>query len=139
MGKVVDLEPKDGRGVATIEIEPRYGPIPKDTRVILRQKALLGETYIELTPGDKSAGTAGRRGDAGLQGHAGGGPDRRAGAHVRPPHPARVPGLDPRARRGDREGRGEDLNNAIGNLPDFVATGDDVLAVLDDQRPRSRR
>jgi len=57
VGKVVDLKPRDGRSVATIEIEPRYGPIPRDTRVILRQKALLGETYIELTPGDRSAGT----------------------------------------------------------------------------------
>ena len=33
------------------------------------------------------------------------------------------------------KGRGEDLNDAIGNLPGFVATGDDVLAVLDDQKP----
>jgi ABC-type transporter Mla subunit MlaD len=33
------------------------------------------------------------------------------------------------------KGRGEDLNDAIGNLPRFVASGDDVLEVLDSQRP----
>ena len=31
----------------------RYAPIPQDTRAILRQKTLLGETYVELTPGDR--------------------------------------------------------------------------------------
>ena len=30
--------------------------MPKDARAILRQKTLLGETYVELTPGTKSAG-----------------------------------------------------------------------------------
>ena len=35
-----------------IEIDPRYAPLPRDTRAILRQKTLLGETYVELSPGD---------------------------------------------------------------------------------------
>ena len=35
-----------------LEIDARYAPIPKDTRAILRQKTLLGETYVELSPGD---------------------------------------------------------------------------------------
>ena len=30
---------------------------PKDTKATLRQKTLLGETYVELTPGNKSGGT----------------------------------------------------------------------------------
>ncbi len=37
------------------------------------------------------------------------------------------------------KGRGEDLNDAIGNLPRFVASGDDVLSVLDAQEPAVRR
>lgn len=36
---------------AVIEIEPQYAPISEDARAILRQKTLLGETYIELTSG----------------------------------------------------------------------------------------
>ncbi|MDQ3729616.1 MAG: MlaD family protein [Actinomycetota bacterium] len=36
---------------AVIEIEPQYAPISDDARAILRQKTLLGETYIELTSG----------------------------------------------------------------------------------------
>ena len=36
---------------AMIEIEPQFAPISSDARAILRQKTLLGETYVELTSG----------------------------------------------------------------------------------------
>ena len=39
-----------------IELDDEYAPIPKDTRATLRQKTLLGETYIELTPGTEESG-----------------------------------------------------------------------------------
>ena len=39
---------------------PRYAPMPKNTKAILRQKTLLGETYVELTPGDRSSGSIAR-------------------------------------------------------------------------------
>ena len=32
-------------------MKPEYAPIRRDARLILRQKTLLGETYIELAPG----------------------------------------------------------------------------------------
>src|SRR5829696_5573304 len=38
---------------ATIEIDPQYAPISSDAKAILRQKTLLGETYIELTTGSQ--------------------------------------------------------------------------------------
>jgi phospholipid/cholesterol/gamma-HCH transport system substrate-binding protein len=40
---------------ATIEIEPQYAPISSDAQAILRQKTLLGETYVELTTGSQTA------------------------------------------------------------------------------------
>jgi phospholipid/cholesterol/gamma-HCH transport system substrate-binding protein len=47
----------DGRYTkATLAIDARYAPIPRDTRAILRQKTLLGETFVELTPGDRRSG-----------------------------------------------------------------------------------
>ncbi len=39
----------------TLQIDPKYSPLPSNTRAILRQKTLLGETYVELTPGTRSA------------------------------------------------------------------------------------
>jgi virulence factor Mce-like protein len=56
VGKVQDivLSPDGEQALAKVDIEDKYGPIPRDTRAILRTKTLLGETYIELTPGDRN-------------------------------------------------------------------------------------
>src|SRR6266700_7764808 len=56
VGKVRDksLDPHGGnRTVATIELDRRFAPLHSDARAILRQKTLLGETYVELTPGSR--------------------------------------------------------------------------------------
>ena len=55
VGKVQDivLDPEGEQALAKVHIEDKYGPIPKSTRAVLRTKTLLGETYIELTPGDR--------------------------------------------------------------------------------------
>ena len=53
VGKVVniDLPPAGGTAVATLSIDERFAPLPADVQATLRAKTLLGETYIELTPG----------------------------------------------------------------------------------------
>jgi ABC-type transporter Mla subunit MlaD len=55
VGKVQDivLAPNGEQALAKVGIDDKYGPIPRDTRAILRTKTLLGETYIELTPGER--------------------------------------------------------------------------------------
>lgn len=54
VGKVrsIELGPNGRQAIATVDIEDKYTPLPESTRAILRTKTLLGETYIELTPGD---------------------------------------------------------------------------------------
>src|SRR4051812_48810933 len=37
-------------------IDAQFAPLPKNTRAILREKTLLGETFVELTPGDPASG-----------------------------------------------------------------------------------
>src|SRR3954471_7967799 len=56
VGRVVTIDLSGDRTRAIIEIEPRYAPIPRNTKAILRQKTLLGETFVELTPGVRSEG-----------------------------------------------------------------------------------
>ncbi len=58
VGRVKAKQPNEQTGLTdtTLEIEASYAPIPKDTRAILRQKSLLGETYVELSPGTRSSG-----------------------------------------------------------------------------------
>src|SRR4051794_30376974 len=54
VGKVQRKQLNGNFTLATLRIDPKYAPLPKDVHAILRQKTLLGETYVELTPGTKN-------------------------------------------------------------------------------------
>jgi len=55
VGHVVALKLGDeGRTIATVELSSRYAPIRANTHAILRQKTLLGETYVQLIPGSRT-------------------------------------------------------------------------------------
>src|SRR4051795_10311072 len=64
IGKVRKVEVEDGgnRTLATVEIERKFAPLRQDATAILRQKTLLGETYVEMTlgSGDKMLAEGGR-------------------------------------------------------------------------------
>jgi virulence factor Mce-like protein len=51
VGHVIALKlGNEGRTIATLELSSKYAPIRADMHAILRQKTLLGETYVQLTP-----------------------------------------------------------------------------------------
>lgn len=56
IGKVesIELGPNGHESVALLNIDDKYAPLPQGTRAMLRTKTLLGETYVELTPGSNS-------------------------------------------------------------------------------------
>jgi virulence factor Mce-like protein len=55
VGHVISLARADnGRNHVTIELGHQYAPIRRDARVTLRQKTLLGETYVEILPGPRA-------------------------------------------------------------------------------------
>jgi phospholipid/cholesterol/gamma-HCH transport system substrate-binding protein len=121
------------RTVATVEMQSRYAPVARDTRAILRQKSLLGETYVELTPGHpKTAGTVPEGGFLA---------DGQVADTVQLDEI--LDSLDPQTRASFRgwqqelsravDGRGRDLNDALGNLPELAQDGNDLLALLDAQ------
>jgi phospholipid/cholesterol/gamma-HCH transport system substrate-binding protein len=132
VGKVKKLtvQKSPPRTVATLEIDHQYGPIPKDTKATLRQKTLLGETYVELAPGNKSSGNVadgGRLADGNV-----------AGAVTLDDI---YQAFDPPTRQAIRgwigenakviDGRSVDLNAVLGNLPGFASSGNKLLGVLD--------
>ncbi len=55
VGKVqsIALAPNGKQALATVDINTKFAPLPESTRAMLRTKTLLGETYIELTPGSR--------------------------------------------------------------------------------------
>ncbi len=133
VGKVVKIQLGPGDTTdATLQIDPRYAPLPRDARAILRQKTLLGETYVELTPGNRSAGTLPEGGTL---------PVQQVASTVELDEILRA--LDPLTVRSFQvwmqslaqgiDGRGQALNDAFGDLAPLATDGNDLLAVLDRQ------
>lgn len=135
VGKVKDVatDPKTGLSNATIELDARYAPLPSDARATLRQKTLLGETYVELSPGTKAAKPIPEDGTL-------------APARVSPTVELDeiFRAFDPRTRQNFQnwmqetaiatKGRGRDISDAIGNLSSFSQDTDQLLQILQEQK-----
>jgi len=135
VGKVQDivLAPDGKQALAKIDIDDKYGPIPLGTRAILRTKTLLGETYVELTPGDRN------------------GPELPDGGTLPPAHVAESVQLDEIFRTFDPEtraafqtwqqeaalsvaGQGANLSYGFSQLEPAFVQFDRLFRVLDSQR-----
>jgi virulence factor Mce-like protein len=140
VGKVKTIEPdkRTGRSDVEIELESAYAPLPSDARAILRQKTLLGETYVELTPGTDEARPVPDGGTL-------------AAAQVAP-----TVQLDEIYRTFDKDtraafqqwmqeqakgisGYGRDLNDALGNLAPFAEDTATLVDILNRQEGAVRR
>jgi virulence factor Mce-like protein len=123
----------DGESTSVeIELQSRYAPIPADTRAVLRQKTLLGETFVELSPGSKDDEPVA---DGGVLGRGQISPtvelDEIFRAFDAKTREAFRVWLDQQGRAF--EGRGEDINDALGNLAPFANDARAVLEILDRQ------
>jgi phospholipid/cholesterol/gamma-HCH transport system substrate-binding protein len=131
--KTIEVAPSGEQALATIDIDDKYGPIPRGTRAILRTKTLLGETYVELTPGDS------------------GGPALPDGGTLAAANVAESVQLDEifrtfnkPTRAAFREwmqesavaiaGRGQDFSNVFAEFDPFFSELDRLVRVLDTQR-----
>jgi phospholipid/cholesterol/gamma-HCH transport system substrate-binding protein len=136
--KAKKVNPRAGSTDVTLEIDHQYAPLSKDTRAVLREKTLLGETYVELAPGNKTSGTI---------------PD---GGRIPRFHVAPTVQLDQIFRAFDAKTRlafqswmvsqgrifgpnGAALNDAIGNLPPFAEDTTQVLQLLNEDQADVRR
>jgi phospholipid/cholesterol/gamma-HCH transport system substrate-binding protein len=133
------LDKGANRTRVVLKIDPKYAPLPKDTRAILRQKTLLGETFVELSPGHRSLG------------------DLPDGGTLNNAHVEKTVELDeilrifdPATKKAFRSWVQEssktisgtapqDLNSALGNLAGFAQDGAAVLQVLNTQSTAVRQ
>jgi virulence factor Mce-like protein len=139
VGRVIHLDRSgDGRTTATIELDRRYAPLPADSRAMLRAKSLLGETYVELTPGTRGAGALPDRGRL---------PDGHVASTVELDEIFRT--FDEATRRAVRtwldqsaiatRGRGRDISDALGTAAGFETDATTLLQMLDAQSGDVRR
>ena len=135
--KKKDLDSAGNATTVLMEIDAKYAPLAADTKATLRQKTLLGETYVELTPG---SGTAAKVPDGGSLKPGAIGDTVQLDEIFR--------SFDPQTRRAfqtwlDQQGkavgqRGADLNAALGNLAPFAEDANVLLEILDDQSRETR-
>jgi phospholipid/cholesterol/gamma-HCH transport system substrate-binding protein len=133
VGKVVKLKPDGDRTMTTIRLGHQFAPIPQNTRAILRVKSLLGETYVELTPGNRK------------------GPQVPDGGTLSAGHVAPTVELDEilatfdaptrkafqtwmQSQAAAVHGRGSDINAFFGELPGFTDKFERLFETLDAQQ-----
>jgi virulence factor Mce-like protein len=114
---------------AVIEIRPRFAPRPANTRAILRAKTLLGETFVELTPGNAD-GPMLPDGATLAQGHVA--PTVQLDQIFSTFDPATRQSFETWMQQGGiaLTNRGQQFNAAFANLYPFAVNVDSVLAVL---------
>ncbi|MDA0183702.1 MCE family protein [Solirubrobacter phytolaccae] len=134
VGKVKEITPnkRTGRADVVIQLQSRYAPLPSDARAILRQKTLLGETYVELTPGSNDARAIAEGGALA---------STQVSETVELDEILRS--FDPQTRANFQQwmqtqaeaigGNGQDLNDAIGNLAPFAEDTATIVDVLNRQ------
>lgn len=129
VGKVKDVVPHGGRTEATLELEPRYSPLPDDVKALLRSKTLLGETYVDLSPGTRTAPKIPDHGTI---------PAAQVSNQVQLDEVIRTFDAPTREAFGNWligqsdavKGHGDQLNQAFGVLPMFFTDSNSLMAVL---------
>jgi virulence factor Mce-like protein len=134
VGKVLDkeLDPQGNRTLVTMQMNNKFAPIHKDARAILRTKTILGETYVQLTPGTPNSPML-----------PDGGTLARSNVQPAVQLDTIFNALDPPTRHAFQvwqqqlalavKGNSQNLNSVFGNLPTFAADATDLLQVLDVQ------
>lgn len=137
VGHVVALKAgHEGRTITTVELSSQYAPIRADTHAILRQKTLLGETYVQLIPQGVPLGRSGPYLPDG---------GRLPEAQVEPSVTLDdiLSLLDPKTRRDFQiwmqsvsqgiTGRGEQINSDFAVLQPFVEHANQLTTILASQ------
>jgi phospholipid/cholesterol/gamma-HCH transport system substrate-binding protein len=135
--KTIEPDPGTGRSLVTMELDAKYSPLPSDAKALLRQKTLLGETYVELTPGTEQAKKVPEGGRL---------PEGNVSETVELDEILRT--FDPETRDAFQEwmqtqaqaidGHGRDLNDALGNLGPFAEDTAELVDILNRQEPAVR-
>src|SRR4051794_309309 len=55
VGKVITVKRRGLGADAMVQMQSRFAPVPSDSKAIIRFKTLLGETFVELSPGSRGA------------------------------------------------------------------------------------
>jgi virulence factor Mce-like protein len=133
VGHVVALSSgQDGRTHATVELSSQYAPLRANMHAILRQKSLLGETYVQLIPQGRNGAYLKDGGQL---------PNSQIERSVTLDDILAT--FDPKTRRDFQiwqqsvavgiHGRGEEINASFAQLEPFVGSANRLVTILNSQ------
>jgi phospholipid/cholesterol/gamma-HCH transport system substrate-binding protein len=133
VGRVSAIAHRGVDSLVTMTISQQYAPIPLDTHAIMRQKTLLGEAYVALSAGNR---TGPKLSDGGTIPQSQIGQtqqlDQVLNSFGKPTQQDLQAFLSGSATA--LAGRGEDINNAFGNLDPATADLEAIVGVLDGEQ-----
>jgi virulence factor Mce-like protein len=139
IGEVGDIEnTSNGRVKMVLEIKKEHAPIYRDAKLLVRQKTLVGENYIDLTPGTRASSPIPDGGTLAV-----------AAQQEAVPIDKVLNTLNPKTRKdvsdnfrslGDStKGRGQDINELFDRVAPLAEDGSALLDVLNKQRGQIAR
>jgi phospholipid/cholesterol/gamma-HCH transport system substrate-binding protein len=127
--ETVAPDPQGNRTLATIQLDNQFAPLHANAIATLRNKTIIGETYVQITPGSPNAPAIP---DGGLL--------SRSNVVAAVQLDQIFDAFDPTTRSAFQvwqhelakavAGNDQNLNSVLGNLPTFAADGADLLQVL---------
>src|SRR3954447_1931784 len=130
VGHVISVKKgPEGKTIATVEISQKYAPVRRNMQAIVRQKTLLGETYIQLIPHSHTGPYVADNG-------------RLPDSNVLPSVTLDdiLAAFDPKTRAAFKiwqqsvavgiNGRGEQINASFAQLEPFTENANKLLAIL---------
>jgi len=138
VGRVVRVTAAGTDTDTLVEIDPEFAPLPRDTRAMLRNKSVLGERYVALSPGTVDGPTIPE-----------GGRLSSSRVEVAPTVGEVLDMFDEPTRRSIRRltgtlertlrDRGQDLNELLAGAPEVTRELERLSAVVDRSRPTVAR
>jgi phospholipid/cholesterol/gamma-HCH transport system substrate-binding protein len=129
IGRVADVRPSGQASVVTMQIDSRYAPVPKDSRVQLRTRTLVGENALDLDLGNPANGVVGSSGTLPLSAAEESVQIDQVLKTLPPATRRELAGIVTELGNGVR-GRGIALNETLSNLGRVATSGAGVARIL---------
>lgn len=129
---------EDGRVRVVLEIKKEHAPVYRDAKILVRQKTLVGENYVDLELGDRKAGVVQDGGTLTVAAQKESVPIDKV-LNTLDPETRKAVGRDFQGAGDSVKGRGQDLNELFDRVAPLAEDGSQLLDVLNKQRGQIAR
>lgn len=128
----------DGRVRMVLEVQKKHAPVYRNAKILVRQKTLVGENYVDLEVGSRKSGVVADGGTLNVKAQEESVPIDKV-LNTLDPETRKSVSKDFRAAGGSIRGRGQDLNELFDRVAPLAEDGSQLLDVLNKQRGQIAR